>query len=119
MPRVYPVRGGAGPGLSRGTLWLLSLGIGGAYGLAARELWTAAAGTGSHRRYRRSLFFALTGIWLLYLAAGNPGAMSPDSLSQLSQALGRESVTDAHPAALTFLWRGILRLTGSPAWITV
>ena len=47
--------------LSRlGVLWLLSLGCGLAYGLAARELYTVTAGGVSHKRYRRGVFFALT-----------------------------------------------------------
>ncbi len=118
-PRVYHVRSQRIPGLSGGTLWLLSLLCGLAYGLAARELWSVTTLDVSHRRYRRGVFLALTGIWLLYLAAGNPGAMSPDSLDQLSQALGQSPLTDAHPALLTVVWRCILRLTGSPVWITV
>ncbi|MBQ3276963.1 MAG: hypothetical protein IJH47_07925 [Oscillospiraceae bacterium] len=118
-PRVYHVRSARIPGLSPGMLWLLSLACGAAYALTARELYTVTVCGVSHGRYRRGVFFALAGIWLLYLAAGNPGAMSADSLDQLSQALGLSPVTDAHPALLTFVWRGILRLTGSPAWISV
>ena len=118
-PRVYHVQSARVLGISSGVLWLLALCAGAVYAAAAGELFAVTVGSASHRRYRRGVFFALAGIWLLYLAAGNPGAMSTDSLSQLSQAMGLSPVTDAHPAALTFLWRWILRLTGSPVWITV
>ncbi|MBQ7736439.1 MAG: hypothetical protein IJT62_01225 [Oscillospiraceae bacterium] len=117
--RVYRVRSGLVSGASDPLLWLLSLSIGAAYAAAARELFLTTARPVPDRRYRRALFLALTGIWLIYLTAANPGAMSPDSLSQLSQAIGLTPVTDAHPALLTLFYRLVWRLTGSAVWITL
>jgi len=42
----------------------------------------------------------------------NPGFMSVDSLSQYRQAAGLQSINDAHPVIMVYLWRGLLNITG-------
>src|SRR5207244_5079051 len=49
----------------------------------------------------------------------SPGFMSPDSFSQLGQALGLEPVSDGHPPIMALLWRGLIIMTGTPASMAV
>ncbi|MDX3640528.1 hypothetical protein [Streptomyces sp. MB09-02B] len=44
-----------------------------------------------------------------------PGFMSPDSIDQLRQAMGRTPLTDWHPPVLSLLWRALIAVTGTPA----
>jgi hypothetical protein len=53
------------------------------------------------------------------LAAFWPGFLSYDSTQQLAQAVGTEPMSDWHPAALSLLWRALIRVTGSPASMLV
>ncbi|MFG2131907.1 hypothetical protein ACGFNV_29405 [Streptomyces sp. NPDC048751] len=48
-----------------------------------------------------------------------PGYMSPDSLDQLRQAMGRKPLTDWHPPVLSLVWRALLAVTGSAASMAV
>jgi len=41
-----------------------------------------------------------------------PGYMSPDSLNQLSQALGATQVTDWHPPIMMAIWGALIAITG-------
>ncbi|QYX76331.1 hypothetical protein [Streptomyces akebiae] len=44
-----------------------------------------------------------------------PGYMSPDSIDQLQQAMGRTPLTDWHPPVLSLVWRALIAVTGTPA----
>lgn len=44
-----------------------------------------------------------------------PGYMSPDSIDQLRQAMGRTPLTDWHPPVLSLVWRALIAVTGTPA----
>ncbi|MDX2603743.1 hypothetical protein PV379_12735 [Streptomyces caniscabiei] len=48
-----------------------------------------------------------------------PGFMSPDSLDQLRQAMGRTPLTDWHPPVLSLVWRALIAVTGTPAAMAV
>ncbi|MFD9041678.1 hypothetical protein [Streptomyces bottropensis] len=48
-----------------------------------------------------------------------PGFMSPDSIDQLRQAMGRTPLTDWHPPVLSLLWRALIAVTGTPASMAV
>jgi hypothetical protein len=45
--------------------------------------------------------------------------MSPDSIDQLGQAMGRTPLTDWHPPVLSLVWRALIAVTGSPASLAV
>ncbi|ULR54609.1 hypothetical protein [Streptomyces deccanensis] len=49
----------------------------------------------------------------------NPGYMSPDSIDQLRQAMGRTPLTDWHPPVLSLVWRALIAVTGTPAAMAV
>jgi hypothetical protein len=64
-------------------------------------------------RRRRLLLVCIGVIGLLVnIAIFYPGYMSPDSLSQLSQALGVEPLNDMQPLAMVGVWRILLAITG-------
>lgn len=48
-----------------------------------------------------------------------PGYMSPDSIDQLRQAMGRTPLTDWHPPVLSLVWRALIAVTGTPASMAV
>lgn len=48
-----------------------------------------------------------------------PGYMSPDSIDQLQQAMGRTPLTDWHPPVLSLVWRALIAVTGMPASMAV
>ncbi|MCC9705694.1 hypothetical protein E4N62_10760 [Streptomyces sp. MNU76] len=48
-----------------------------------------------------------------------PGFMSPDSIDQLRQAMGRTPLTDWHPPVLSLVWRALIAVTGTPASMAV
>lgn len=48
-----------------------------------------------------------------------PGYMSPDSIDQLRQAMGRTSLTDWHPPVLSLVWRALIAVTGTPSSMAV
>ncbi|MER5214064.1 hypothetical protein ABT063_26705 [Streptomyces sp. NPDC002838] len=48
-----------------------------------------------------------------------PGYMSPDSIDQLRQAMGKTPLTDWHPPVLSLVWRALIAVTGSPASMAV
>ncbi|MET9834779.1 hypothetical protein ABZ078_37115 [Streptomyces sp. NPDC006385] len=48
-----------------------------------------------------------------------PGYMSPDSIDQLRQAMGRAPLTDWHPPVLSLVWRALIAVTGTPASMAV
>ncbi|MET8681421.1 hypothetical protein ABZW18_28535 [Streptomyces sp. NPDC004647] len=45
----------------------------------------------------------------------SPGYMSPDTMSQLNQAMGERPLSDWHPPVLSLAWRALIALTGTPA----
>ncbi|MGX1885767.1 hypothetical protein [Streptomyces sp. NPDC055287] len=49
----------------------------------------------------------------------HPGFLSPDSVSQLSQALGRRPLADWHPPVLSLAWRALIAVSGTPAAMAV
>ncbi|MBP5860132.1 MULTISPECIES: hypothetical protein [Streptomyces] len=49
----------------------------------------------------------------------SPGYMSPDSIDQLRQAMGRTPLTDWHPPVLSLVWRALIAVTGTPASMAV
>lgn len=67
--------------------------------------------------------------WVLAVAAAaccfattlvfSPGYLSHDSLYQLKQAMGRESLSDWHPAVMSLAWRALIAVTGTPASMAV
>jgi hypothetical protein len=48
-----------------------------------------------------------------------PGYMSPDSIDQLRQAMGKTPLTDWHPPVLSLVWRALIAVTGTPASMAV
>ncbi|MGW0840541.1 hypothetical protein ACWD26_10310 [Streptomyces sp. NPDC002787] len=48
-----------------------------------------------------------------------PGFMSPDSIDQLRQAMGRTPLTDWHPPVLSLVWRALIAVTGMPSSMAV
>jgi hypothetical protein len=48
-----------------------------------------------------------------------PGYMSPDSIDQLRQAMGRTPLTDWHPPVLSLVWRALIAVTGMPSSMAV
>ncbi|WP_055711404.1 hypothetical protein [Streptomyces torulosus] len=48
-----------------------------------------------------------------------PGYMSPDSIEQLRQAMGRTPLTDWHPPVLSLVWRALIAVTGTPSSMAV
>ncbi|MFF8597550.1 hypothetical protein ACF065_01285 [Streptomyces sp. NPDC015232] len=44
----------------------------------------------------------------------SPGYLSLDSVDQLQQALGKQTLTDWHPPVMALLWRALIELTGRP-----
>ncbi|GAB2941758.1 hypothetical protein [Streptomyces heilongjiangensis] len=48
-----------------------------------------------------------------------PGYMSPDSIEQLRQAMGRTPLTDWHPPVLSLVWRALIAVTGTAASMAV
>ena len=48
-----------------------------------------------------------------------PGYMSPDSIDQLRQAMGRTPLTDWHPPVLSLVWRALIAVTGSPSSMAI
>ncbi|MGI5376161.1 hypothetical protein ACQEV2_18280 [Streptomyces sp. CA-251387] len=48
-----------------------------------------------------------------------PGYLSPDSIDQLRQAMGRTPLTDWHPPVLSLVWRALIAVTGTPASMAV
>ncbi|MEU8616984.1 hypothetical protein [Streptomyces sp. NPDC048623] len=44
----------------------------------------------------------------------SPGFLSLDSVNQLQQALGKQTLTDWHPPVMALLWRALIELTGRP-----
>lgn len=73
----------------------------------------------SPQLYTVALFLMMTCIWAAYLCAGNPGAISIDTISQFSQAKGVMPISDAHPALLTMWYRLLFHLTDSPILISL
>lgn len=43
-----------------------------------------------------------------------PGFMSYDTYSQYRQVIGQESLSDAHPVVMVYLWRALLRIANQP-----
>lgn len=52
--------------------------------------------------------------WLLFLVYSFPGYMSYDSVWQLIQARGLESINDWHPPLMAFVWRYLDHLIAGP-----
>ncbi|MFC9508879.1 hypothetical protein [Streptomyces sp. NPDC057002] len=48
-----------------------------------------------------------------------PGFLSPDSVSQLSQALGERPLADWHPPVLSLVWRALIAVSGTAAAMAV
>jgi hypothetical protein len=49
----------------------------------------------------------------------SPGYMSPDSISQLKQAMGEEPLSDWHPPVMSLVWHALIAVTGTPATLAV
>ncbi|MGW2822053.1 hypothetical protein ACWC24_13725 [Streptomyces sp. NPDC001443] len=56
---------------------------------------------------------------LITVLTFSPGYMSPDSLTQLDQAMGRELLSDWHPPVLALVWRGLIAVAGTPSAMAV
>ncbi|WP_369250890.1 hypothetical protein [Streptomyces sp. R41] len=56
---------------------------------------------------------------LVTIIVFSPGYMSPDSLNQLKQALGKAPLTDWHPPVLALVWQGLIAVTGTPSAMVV
>ncbi|MFE9023823.1 hypothetical protein ACFYNL_35365 [Streptomyces sp. NPDC007808] len=57
--------------------------------------------------------------WLATTVVFAPGYMSPDSIDQLRQAMGRRPLTDWHPPVLSLVWRALIAVTGTSASMAV
>jgi len=64
----------------------------------------------SEHRVRLLAWAMILGCWAPYLLCTWPGVLTPDSRSQVLQALGRVPLNDHHPIAHTLLVAGALRL---------
>ena len=76
------------------------------------------------KKYLRSHWVYVLGIAALLGFMGNilvfyPGFLSNDSMNQLKQAMGLQPISDLLPPVMTLVWRGMIRLTGSPASMLV
>ena len=66
----------------------------------------------SIRRYV-FLFLSALILFLINVYIFYPGFMSPDSLSQLYQALGLEPISDWHPPLMAIIWSILIHITGA------
>lgn len=78
--------------------------------LDGASIRTRAVSPTSERRVRLLAWAAILGCWAPYLLCTWPGILTPDSRSQVLQALGRVPLNDHHPIAHTLLVAGALRL---------